>query len=93
MFGVNEYFDGNVKSLSFKDKEGSSSVGVMATGEYEFGTSSVEFMTVVSGKMEIMFSGESEWKEYSEFETFMVDKDSKFKVRVIDQVSYLCKYR
>jgi len=93
MFQVNEYFDANVKSLSFVDGEGNSSVGVMAAGEYEFGTSSVEYMTVVSGVMAVMLPGSNEWKDYKEFETFIVDKDSKFKVKVADQVSYLCKYR
>ena len=93
MFAVNEYFDANVKSLSFIDKEGNSSIGVMAKGEYEFGTSSVEYMTVVSGVMSVLLPGSSDWKDYKEFETFIVEKDSKFNVKVLDPVSYLCKYR
>lgn len=36
MFNVNEYFNGNVKSLGFEDKKGAVTIGVMAAGEYEF---------------------------------------------------------
>jgi purine/pyrimidine-nucleoside phosphorylase len=49
MFKVNEYFDGNVKSIAFSTPECPATLGVMAPGEYEFGTSTVEYVTVVSG--------------------------------------------
>ena len=42
MFKTNEYFNGNVKSIAFITKEGPATIGVMAIGEYEFGTSTVE---------------------------------------------------
>lgn len=93
MFRVNEYFDGRVKSLSFNDKEGDSSIGVMAPGEYVFGTSTVEYMTVTSGKMKVILPGSEEYKEFNSGETFKVEKDTKFTAKVDDQVSYLCKYR
>lgn len=51
MFKVNEYFDGKVKSLGFSMADGPATIGVMAPGEYEFGTSSKEYMTVTSGKL------------------------------------------
>ncbi|MBU2553285.1 MAG: pyrimidine/purine nucleoside phosphorylase [Bacteroidales bacterium] len=93
MFTVNEYFDGKVKSLGFSNKDGVVTIGIMAKGEYEFGTSSVEYMTVTSGMMNVLLPGETEWKSVSEFETFVVPKDSKFKVQVDDQTSYRCEYR
>jgi hypothetical protein len=93
MFNVNEYFGGNVKSLGFENKDGKVTIGVMAAGEYEFGTSSVEYMTVTSGKMKVLLPGSTEWKTYGEFETFIVEKDTKFKVMVEDQTSYKCVYR
>ena len=92
MFTVNEYFGGQVKSISFKTEDGPATVGVMAPGEYVFGTSSVEFMTVTSGLMSVMLPGEEEWKEYREFETFRVEKDVKFKVKVAEDTSYRCLY-
>ena len=92
MFNVNEYFGGKVKSLGFSNVNGSVTIGVMASGEYEFGTSTVEYMTVTSGEMKVLLAGESEWKIYGEFETFVVEKDTKFKVVVEDQTSYKCVY-
>ena len=93
MFKVNEYFDGKVKSLAFENSEGPVTSGVMAPGEYEFGTSTVEYMTVVSGKLTVQLPGESEWKQYKPFETFIVQKDSKFRVKVEEQSSYKCVYK
>lgn len=40
MFKINEYFDGKVKSIAFETTECPATIGVMAKGEYEFGTSS-----------------------------------------------------
>lgn len=93
MFNVNEYFDGKVKSLGFENGEGVVTVGVMATGEYEFGTSMVEYMTVISGKMNVLLPGDTEWKPFLESETFIVDKDQKFRVKVDESTSYKCLYK
>ncbi|HPD94938.1 MAG TPA: pyrimidine/purine nucleoside phosphorylase [Tenuifilaceae bacterium] len=93
MFKTNEYFDGNVKSITFETAEGRATMGVMAKGEYEFGTSTVEYMTVVSGEMQVLLPGESKWKTYKEFETYIVPKDTKFKVKVNGDTAYRCFYR
>lgn len=93
MIKVNEYFNGAVKSLALESAEGPATIGVMKPGDYEFGTSTVEYMTVTYGSMEVLLPGETEWKTYAPFETFMVDKDVKFKVRVAADTSYLCTYR
>ncbi len=93
MFKTNEYFDGKVKSIAYETIEGPATIGVMAAGEYEFGTSSNEYMTVTSGKMIIQLSGETDWKEYKEFETFIVPKDSKFKLKIAEDTTYRCLYR
>ncbi len=93
MFDTNEYFDGNVKSLGFENNEGTVTIGVMAAGEYEFGTSTVEYMTITSGKMTVLLPGEKEWNIYNEYETFIVEKDTKFKVKVDESTSYKCVYK
>ena len=93
MFITNEYFDGRVKSVRFHTDEGKATIGVMAKGEYEFGTSTVEFMTVTSGTMDVMLPGETEWKTYKEFETFRLEKDVKFKVKLEGDTSYKCLYK
>lgn len=48
MLQSNEYFSGKVKSIGFTSSStGRASVGVMAEGEYTFGTAEPEEMTVV----------------------------------------------
>ena len=93
MFKTNEYFDGNVKSIVFEMPEGPATIGVMAAGEYNFGTSSIEYMTVTSGELLVMLPGETAWKAYKPFETFVVEKGVTFKVKAQADTSYLCLYR
>ncbi|MDT8400265.1 MAG: pyrimidine/purine nucleoside phosphorylase [Bacteroidales bacterium] len=93
MFKVNEYFDGKVKSMAFENEEGPATIGVMAPGEYEFGTSTIEHMKVVSGMLTVMLPGESCWKDYKEGETFIVDKDTSFKLKVTQTTAYRCLYK
>jgi purine/pyrimidine-nucleoside phosphorylase len=93
MFKTNEYFDGKVKSIAFSTPEGPATMGVMAPGEYEFGTSTIEYMTVISGTMMVQLPGMEEWKKYNPYETFIVQKDMKFKLRITADAAYLCLYR
>ena len=92
MFKTNEYFDGKVKSIAFSTPDGAATLGVMAPGEYEFGTSTVEHMTVISGTMVVQLPGEQEWKEYKPFSMFVVPKDKKFRLRIASDAAYLCLY-
>jgi purine/pyrimidine-nucleoside phosphorylase len=93
MFKVNEYFDGNVKSLAFRTAEGPATVGVIARGEYEFGTSTVEIMTVVSGALTVKLPGSEAWKTYQTGESFTVAAGQKFQLKVASDAAYLCLYR
>jgi purine/pyrimidine-nucleoside phosphorylase len=93
MFKTNEYFEGKVKSIAFTTAEGPATIGVMAIGEYEFGTSTVEYMTVTSGKLNVRLPGSREWKEYKQFDTFIIEKDMKFQLIVKEESSYLCLYK
>ncbi len=93
MFEVNEYFDGNVKSIAFENTGGSATIGVMAPGEYEFGTSTVEHMTVISGVLTVLLPGESGWKDYKEGDSFIVKKDTTFKLMVKEPTAYRCIYK
>ena len=93
MFKVNEYFDGKVKSMAFENSEGPVTCGIMAPGEYEFGTTTVEYMTVVSGGLTVLLPGEDDWKQYKVNETFIVDKDEKFRVKVDEETAYKCVYK
>jgi uncharacterized protein YaiE (UPF0345 family) len=92
MLKVNEYFDGAVKSIALENEEGNATVGVMEAGEYEFGTSTVEHMTVSGGVLLVKLPGETEWTEYKKGETFIVEKGVSFNVKAESQVAYFCLY-
>jgi uncharacterized protein YaiE (UPF0345 family) len=93
MFKTNQYFDGNVVSIGLDSAEGKATVGVMAAGEYEFSTNTIEIMTVISGSLTIQQPGETDWKTYRKFETFVVANDVKFKVKCTEDTPYLCLYK
>lgn len=93
MFKTNEYFDGKVKSIAFTSTEGPATVGVMAPGEYEFGTSTVEIMSVISGTMEVKLPGSEKWQTIMANESFEVAANVKFGVRLQVETAYLCLYK
>ncbi|TLX74103.1 pyrimidine/purine nucleoside phosphorylase [Labilibacter sediminis] len=92
MLKVNEYFEGAVKSIALENAEGNATIGVMETGEYEFGTSTVEHMTITSGELLVKLPGATEWTTYKKGETFIVENDVKFNVKAETQVAYYCLY-
>lgn len=93
MLKVNEYFNGDVKSIGFASSEGNATVGVMAKGNYEFGTSTVEIMKVVSGKLTVKLPGENTWKDFTAGQSFTVDANKKFQLKVEIESAYLCLYK
>ena len=93
MISVNEYFNATVKSLGYTTVNGTSTVGVMEEGTYEFGTSSHETMTVIEGELIAFLPGETEEISYKNGESFEVEANSSFKVRAIGQTAYLCVYK
>lgn len=92
MLNVNEYFDGNVKSIGFENSEGQVTTGVMAPGEYEFGTSQKELMKVVSGELIVKLPGAAEYVNYPAGTEFNVDANQKFQLKVEQSSAYLCFY-
>ncbi|EAU53944.1 pyrimidine/purine nucleoside phosphorylase [Mariprofundus ferrooxydans] len=93
MFKTNEYFDGKVKSIAFETADGPATIGVMAAGDYEFGTSSKEIMSVVSGAMDVKLPGSDAWLSIDADEQFVVEANQSFGVRVKEQTAYLCLYK
>lgn len=93
MFKSNQYFEGKVVSIGLESAEGAATVGVMEAGEYEFGTNTVEVMTIISGELSIQQPNETEWKTYKKFESFVVEKDVKFKVKCQRDTPYYCLYK
>ena len=92
MLKVNEYFGGTVKSIALENTDGVATIGVMEAGEYEFGTATIEHMTITSGVLEVMLPGSESWIPYHKGEIFEVAKDVRFKVKASQQVAYYCLY-
>ena len=93
MFKTNEYFDGKVKSIAFKTNQSPATVGVIAPGEYEFGTSTVEIMTVITGKLAALLPDSAKWADFGPGKSFTVPANKKFKVKADEDTSYLCLYK
>ena len=92
MFKTNEYFEGKVKSIAFKDTKSDATIGVMAKGEYEFGTSKMEVMTVISGELKVQLPNCDCWKEYRKYDSFIVKANKNFKVKTEEATTYICRY-
>ncbi len=93
MFKVNEYFDGTVKSIAFGMADGPATIGVMAAGEYEFGTSQLEVMHVIAGALTVKLPSSDAWETFAAGSTFTVPANSKFQLKVAIDTAYLCEYR
>ena len=92
MFDVNEYFEGKVKSIAFKGETLPATVGVMAPGEYEFDTSKYEIMTVISGALIVQLPDQSDWNTYKAGDSFHVEANKVFSLKVDQDTAYLCTY-
>ena len=92
MLKVNEYFEGNIKSIAFKTDTLPATVGVMVPGDYVFNTADKEKMTIVSGALTIKLADENEFTTYKAGESFNVEANSAFDVKVETETAYLCLY-
>ncbi|SFM37955.1 pyrimidine/purine nucleoside phosphorylase [Marinobacter zhejiangensis] len=92
MLKVNEYFDGQVKSIAFQTATLPATVGVISPGEYEFGTSQKETMTVISGALTVLLPGMDEWMTYGAGDAFEVAAQASFKAKADIDTAYLCTY-
>ena len=92
MLQVNEYFDGKVKSIAFESTTLPATVGVMKAGDYTFGTSQKEYMTVVSGELLVKLPGSEEFVSFKDGATFIVEANQSFDLQIPTDTAYLCKY-
>ena len=90
---VNSYFDGKVTSRGYVLADGSKqSLGVMMPGTYEFGTADKEIMEILSGELEVMLPGATEWLSIKGGERFDVPAHSKFQLIIHTLTDYCCSY-
>lgn len=92
MLKVNKYFEGKVKSIALTNEDGKQTVGVMAIGDYVFGTSTKELMKVVSGELKIKMPNDTDYKTYVTGEQFEVESGISFSVKVEKESAYVCYY-
>jgi uncharacterized protein YaiE (UPF0345 family) len=92
MIQVNEYFNGNVKSLTLQANGNKATCGVMTAGEYEFSTGLKEIMTVVAGAMSVKLPGAADWKTFTAGDKFEVPANSKFQLKLSADAAYLCEF-
>jgi uncharacterized protein YaiE (UPF0345 family) len=89
----NSYFDGAVTSRKLTFEDGSiKTLGFMQVGEYEFGTEVAELMEILSGELEVKLPDSDEWITIKGGESFNVDANSKFGVKVKSLTDYCCSY-
>jgi len=90
---ANIYFDGKVTSRTIVMGDGSKkTLGVMLPGEYEFATGDKELMEIMSGELEVLLPGSSEWQPVKGGEGFEVPAHSKFMMRVKELADYCCSF-
>jgi len=92
MLKHNGYFDGKVQSVGFERNGRRQTVGVVDIGEFHFGTEAPERMTIVSGELQVRFSGDDSWRAYPTGTGFEVPAKSGFDVRASAPAAYLCEY-
>ena len=92
MLKHNSYFEGNVQSIGFERHGRRMTSGVIAPGEYHFGTEAPERMSVTSGELFARFAPNAEWRAYAAGTAFEVAGKSGFDVRAAEPSAYLCEF-
>jgi uncharacterized protein YaiE (UPF0345 family) len=88
----NTYFEGQVQSVGYERNGRRATVGVIAPGEYHFGTDAPERMTVISGELSVRRDGAASFATYPAGTAFEVPAKSGFDVRATDPTAYLCEF-
>jgi uncharacterized protein YaiE (UPF0345 family) len=92
MLKHNTYFEGKVQSIGFERLGRRMTAGVIAPGEFHFGTEAPERMSVISGELAVRFATGSDWRLYAAGTVFEVPGRSGFDVRATDPTAYLCEF-
>ncbi|MBF0595482.1 MAG: pyrimidine/purine nucleoside phosphorylase, partial [Candidatus Omnitrophica bacterium] len=90
---ANVYFDGKVTSRTVLFSDGTKkTLGIMMPGDYEFGTADKEIMEILGGTMDVFLPGARDWKTFKAGESFEVQANAKFKLKVPVVADYCCSY-
>ena len=89
---VNQYFNNRVTSIAFQTTSKPATVGVMSTGEYEFGTSEFETIRVISGTLTVKLPDADDWQTFTAGQQFTIEANKTFDVKAEVDTAYLCTY-
>lgn len=90
---ANVYFDGKVTSRTIVFADGSKkTLGIMAPGDYEFGTAEKEVMEILAGSLDVLLPNQTQWTTINAGETFEVPAQAEFKLKVKSLTDYCCSY-
>jgi len=90
---ANIYFAGQVTSRTIVLADGGrKTLGIMQPGEYEFNTAAPELMEILTGDLEVLVAGSSDWKKISGGQAFEVEGNSSFRVKVKSLTDYCCSF-
>ncbi len=90
---ANIYFGDRCVSHSLTLADGTKkSVGVVFPTEQTFSTAQAEIMECVAGWCEYRLKGSAQWRRSSAGESFQVEANAHFDIRVTEPYHYLCHY-
>lgn len=92
MLKHNSYFEGQVQSVGFERNGRRATVGVVAPGEFHFGTDAAERMTVISGELWARLPGEAAFRPFPAGSAFEIPPKSGFDVKATAPAAYLCEF-
>ncbi len=91
---ANIYFEGKVIShtVLFGDST-KKTLGLIYPGSFKFNTGAPEKMEITSGKCNVKFADEANWKTYNEGTFFNVPGNSFFEISVEEGITeYICSF-
>ena len=90
---ANIYFDGQVTSRSIQFTDGETkTLGIMLPGEYTFNTGKPELMEIMGGDVDVLLAGQTDWQSFKDGESFNVDGNSSFQIKVKSVTDYCCSF-
>jgi uncharacterized protein YaiE (UPF0345 family) len=90
---ANVYFDGKVTSRTVLLQDGKKvTLGLMQSGDYDFGTAQKEIMEIMSGRLDVLLPGTTHWQSIKGGESFEVPANSRFQLKVQELTDYCCHY-
>jgi hypothetical protein len=92
MIKVNEYFDGNVKSLGFELSGTPHTVGVILAGAFTFNTEKNEHLHIVAGEIEIKLAG-GNWQKLKKGDATVIPAGISFDLKSKEPAVYICAYK